>query len=45
MRIRKRKTKRIKRKLKNNKKFKRGRGFWDNLRKGLGNAYGYSNFY
>ena len=45
MRIRKRKRKRIKRILKTNKKLKRGRGFWDNLNKGIANAYGFSNYY
>ena len=45
MRIRKRIRRKHKRKLKNNKKFNRGRGFWDNLRKGLNNAYGYSGLY
>ena len=43
MRIRKRKTKRKRIKLKKTKKLKRGRGFWDNLNKGLGNAFGYSD--
>ena len=47
MRIRRKRTKRkrIKVKLKNTKKFKRGRGFWDNLGKGIANAYGYSGYY
>ena len=45
MRIKKRTKKRRKRKLKTNKKLKRGRGFWDNLSKGVANAYGFSDYY
>ena len=49
IRTRKRKRKSRKLKLKNikikNIKLKRGRGFWDNLQKGINNAYGYSGFY
>ena len=42
MRIKKRTTKRKRRKI---KKLKRGRGFWDNLGKGIAHAYGFTNYY
>ena len=46
MRIKKKTTKRRRKpKLKRNKKLKRGRGFWDNLGKGVANAYGFSDYY
>ena len=32
-------------KLKRNKKIKRGRGFWDNLAKGIAHANGFSDYY
>ena len=41
---RRRRRKRINIKYKKYK-LKRGRGFWDNLQKGLNNAYGYSGYY
>ena len=45
MRIKKRITKRRRKLRKKNKKLKRGRGFWDNLGKGVANAYGFTNYY
>ena len=46
MKTKKRTSKRRRKlKLKRNKKLKRGRGFWDNLGKGVAKAYGFSDYY